>query len=330
MDDVFVRASARTRFPTIHVVLFLATLATTLWTGFVLAGAPGGVVLGASVAQAVRSLVAAAWAGLPFAGSLVAILLSHEMGHYVLARRHRVDATLPFFIPFLPLPMGIGTLGAVIRIRSLMPSRKAVLDIGVAGPIAGFVVAVPLLVWGYAHSPETAGVDLGAQAPLGWVLGWLHGREASPVAGDREVWVFGRSVVSWAALHLTHPGLPPGADVAEHPVAIAAWFGLLVTTLNLVPIGQLDGGHVLYALLGGERAQRVSAFFTWVLLALGLTVSVSWLVWFVLTRFLVRTSHPPALDEEPLSPGRRALAIGALVLFVLTFMPVPLRTGLVP
>jgi len=323
MDDVLVRAPVRARFPTVNVALFLATIVTTVMSGYAMALGAGHV-SGGSLREVVTS-------GLPFAASLLGILFAHEMGHYLVARWYHVDATLPFFIPFIPWGLGgIGTLGAVIRIRSRFPSRRAVLDIGAAGPIAGFVVAVPLLLWGYAHSPATAGVDLGAQSPLGWLLGWAHGQPSSSAGGDREIWVFGRSVVSWAALHLTHPGLPPGADVAEHPVAIAAWFGLLVTALNLVPIGQLDGGHVLYALLGGERARRVSSFFTWVLLALGLAVSASWLVWFLIARFLVRTGHPPALLEEPLSPGRRALAIGALVLFAVTFMPVPLRTGLVP
>ncbi len=323
MDDVLVRAPARTRFPTVNVVMFLATVVTTVLSGYALAlgGDPVG---GGSLREVVT-------AGLPFAAALLGILFTHEMGHYVMARWYRVDATLPFFIPFIPWGMGgIGTLGAVIRIRSRLPSRRAVLDIGAAGPIAGFAVAVPLLLWGYAHSPVTAAVDLGAQSPLGWVRAWLQGGAPMQPAGTHEVWVFGRSVVSWAALHLTHPGLPPGADVAEHPVAVAAWFGLLVTALNLVPVGQLDGGHVLYALLGGERARRASAFFTWVLLALGLLVSVSWLLWFVIARFVVRAGHPPAIDEAPLGRGRRALAVGALVLFALTFMPVPIRTGIVP
>ncbi len=323
MDDVFVRASARTRFPTIHLVLFLATLATTLWTGFVLAGAPGGVVLGASLAQAVRSVAAAAWAGLPFAGSLVAILLSHEMGHYVLARRHHVDATLPFFIPFLPFPMGVGTLGAVIRIRSLMPSRKAVLDIGVAGPIAGFVVAVPLLLWGYAHSPPSS-IDPGS-VPLPSGINVIRHLLGLASMSDGSTIFFGRSLVTTAVLRLAHPELPVGSEVIEHPVAIAAWFGLYVTTLNLLPIGQLDGGHVLYALLGRERARAVSRLFSFALLGVGLFVSWTWLGWWVVTRVLVGNRHPPALEEEPLGPGRTLIAVLAFVLFVVTFTPVPIR-----
>jgi membrane-associated protease RseP (regulator of RpoE activity) len=323
MDDVFVRAPARTRFPAIHVLLFLATVATTLWTGFALAGAPGGVVLGSSLADTARSLLSAARAGLPFAGSLVAILLSHEMGHYVLARRHRVDATLPFFIPFLPFPLGVGTLGAVIRIRSLMPSRRAVLDIGVAGPIAGFVVAVPLLLWGYAHSPA-ASIDP-SSVPLPSGLNLLRHWFGPQAISDGSTIFFGRSLVTMAVLRLAHPELPFGSEVTESPVAIAAWFGLYVTTLNLLPMGQLDGGHVLYALLGRERARAVSRLSSFALLGVGLFVSWTWLGWWVVTRILVGNGHPPALEEKPLGPGRRLVAVLAFALFLATFTPVPIR-----
>jgi membrane-associated protease RseP (regulator of RpoE activity) len=264
---------------------------------------------------------AIAGAGLPFAAALVGILFTHEMGHYVMARRHRVDATLPFFIP---APFGVGTLGAVIRIRSLMPSRKAVLDIGVAGPLAGFVVAVPLLVWGYAHSPVAS--DQIAAAPVPSVLNYVrHWLGQVPAPTDGVSLTFGRSLVTLAALKLTHPALPAGADVTEHPVAIAAWFGMLVTTLNLIPIGQLDGGHVLYALMGRQWARRLSRAVSLGLLVLGITVSWSWLIWWVVTRFVVGYGHPPALDEAPLDPGRRLVAVLGFLLFAATFMPLPLH-----
>jgi membrane-associated protease RseP (regulator of RpoE activity) len=330
MDDVYVRAPPRTRFPTIHVVLFLATVASTLWTGFGLALIQTGATVVIPVAGGmqqvvaiVRAIPAIAWVGLPFSATLVGILFTHEMGHYFLARRHGVDATLPFFIP---APMvGVGTLGAVIRIRSLMPSRKAVLDIGVAGPIAGFVLAVPLLLWGYAHSPVAQVEPASAPIPslLNYLRHWL-GALPSPTPDGGAI-TFGRSVVTMAALKLTHPGLPVGAEVTEHPVAIAAWFGMLVTSLNLIPIGQLDGGHLLYALLGGERARRLSRAVSWALFVLGITVAWSWLVWWGVTRVVVGNRHPPALDEAPLDPGRRLVAVLGLVMFAVTFMPVPLH-----
>ncbi len=323
MEDVLGRAPARAhpRFPTVNVLLFLATVGTTLVSGWSMVGphvtglAPG------------EALLTIARAGLPFAATLLGILFAHEMGHYVLARRYRVDATLPFFIP-APL-IGVGTFGAVIRIRSRMPSLRAVLDIGAAGPIAGFLVAVPLLLWGYAHSTVVPAPVAVAESPLRWLLTSIGVLEGTPAGGDR-VLVFGESLVSLAARALTHPDLPAGADLVVHPVAHAAWFGILVTALNLFPMGQLDGGHVVYALLGRERARRLSRVVSWGLLGLGLLVSVTWMFWWLVTRFLVGYGHPPALFEEPLTPGRRALAIAALVLFAITFTPIPIREGILP
>jgi membrane-associated protease RseP (regulator of RpoE activity) len=322
MDGLLAPPPPRRRFPTVNVLLFVATVATTTVSGWVMSlSAPP---------TAAPSLGELLRGGLPFSAALLGILLAHEMGHWVAARWYGMEATLPYFIPFAPWDWGIGTLGAVIRIRSRMPSRRAVLDVGAAGPFAGFVVAVPVLLWGYAHSPVIAGAVLGTPSPLAWVRDWMAGTSAGAPPGGREVIAFGQSLASWAALHLTHPGLPAGADVAEHPVAIAGWFGLLVTALNLVPVGQLDGGHVLYALLGRERAARASRLVAWGLLVLGLTVSVHWLVWFVIARFVVKPGHPPAVDEAPLGRGRRALAITALVLFALTVTPVPIRGGFLP
>jgi membrane-associated protease RseP (regulator of RpoE activity) len=312
MDGVLARPRLGPRQAALHLGLFLATVVTTVWAGFAFspdapsARTPGDVVL----------------AGLPFALSVVAILGTHEMGHYVLARRYGVDATLPYFIPF---PLGFGTLGAVIRIRSRIPTRRAVFDIGVAGPLAGFAVALPLLAWGLSLS-EVRAVEAipshDAASPLAILRAWIEGRALAE--GNGAVTFMGDSVLTWAVGRLVVGPLPPGHDVFIHPVGLAAWLGLLVTTLNLVPAGQLDGGHVLYALFGRERAERLSRLTTWALLGAGLAVSFTWLVWWVIVRFVVGRGHPPALVEEPLGPGRRALGWGALLLFALTFVPVPL------
>lgn len=320
-------AAPRLRIPAANLALFAATLVTTVWSGVTISGAEVAGPWGVPAAEAARRLWAAARAGAPFAGALVAILLSHELGHYFLARRHRVDATLPYFIPFVPASWGgIGTLGAVIRLRSPMPSRQAALEIGAAGPVAGFLVAVPLLVWGYAHSRVVA-VDAspGLQSPLGWALEWLG---LLPPSQGSEVLVYGESLLSTLVLWLTHGRLPPGTDLFVHPVAFAAWFGLYVTTINLLPIGQLDGGHVLFALLGRERALLASRLVSWGLLALGLTCSYTWLAWWALTRFLVGLRHPVALEEAtPLTPRGRALALLSLAILLLTFAPMPFRVG---
>src|SRR6266568_2559876 len=212
MDELILRARAR-RFPALHLALFLATVATTLWAGYGLSP--------------------------------------------LVARPHGVLATLPYFIP---IPFGAGTLGAVIRMRSQLPSRRAALDIAAAGPIAGLVVAVPLLLWGLAHSELQAvsGPAVGSAmgSPYALVRALLQG--APVLSGEPTAQFFGDSLLTVAAARLVHGALPAGMDLALHPVAFAAWLGLLVTTLNLMPMGQLDGGHVLYSLLGRRLAHAAS------------------------------------------------------------------------
>ncbi len=294
-------------------LLFLATVATTLLVGAGMADLPGDAGLGTL-----------ALAGIPYAASILAILLAHEMGHWLMARAWGVDTTLPHFIPG---PPPAGTLGAVIRIRSPLPSRRAVLDVGVAGPLAGLAVAVPLLAWGVLHSQVHALGDAAlstshATSPLAMLHAWIAGQ---PILGDGgAAQLMGDSLLSWGVQRLLLGPLPPGHDLFLHPVAYAAWLGLFVTTLNLLPIGQLDGGHVLYAWLGRARALRVSRLVSWGLLAAGLLLSWNWLVWWAITRFVVRLDHPPALEEEPLDRPRAAIAVLALVLFALTFIPIPM------
>jgi membrane-associated protease RseP (regulator of RpoE activity) len=307
-------APARTlsRFPLLNVALFFATVATTL-----LAGA------GQTALRDATGFGSLVLAGLPFASALIGILFCHEMGHYLMARAYGVDSSLPFFIP---MPMGqVGTFGAVIRIRSAIPSRTAVFDIGSAGPFAGFVVALPLLAWGIAHSEVRPMGDAWAASPVGMgALAWVKARVltgAWPETSGGQF--FGDSLVTWGMQRLILGKLGPGQDVFLHPVAFAAWFGLFVTTLNLFPIGQLDGGHVTYALLGHRRARALSRLVSWGLFACGVLVSWTWLPWWAVTRFVVRFAHPPALVEEPLSPGRRILALLALAVFAATFIPVP-------
>jgi membrane-associated protease RseP (regulator of RpoE activity) len=312
MDDVLEPPRPRARFPAANVALFLATIATTLWAGF----ADSPLRDHPTLANVVRG-------GLPFAGSLIAILFTHEMGHYVVARRYGVSTSLPYFIP-LPY-VGFGTLGAVIRMRSAIPSRRAVLDIGAAGPLAGLAVALPLLVVGLALSEvrpfSQAATPSALVSPWSMVQALLGGH---PLLQDATaVPMFGDSLVTWAARLLVIGRLAPGYDVAIHPIAFAAWIGLLVTALNLVPLGQLDGGHVLYALFGRRGALVLARIVSAGLLLAGLLLSWNWLVWWFLSRFVVGLGHPPALVEEPLDRGRRALAWTSLVLFVATFVPVP-------
>jgi membrane-associated protease RseP (regulator of RpoE activity) len=239
--------------------------------------------------------------GLWYSGTVLAILGCHEMGHYLACRYYRVDASLPYFLP-APLPL-TGTLGAFIRIRQRIPSKTALFDIGLSGPIAGFLVAVPALFIGLSLSvvetlpEEFTGFELG-EPLLFRAAAWL-------VWGD----------------------LADGVSINMHPMAFASWFGLLATALNLFPMGQLDGGHVAYAVLG-RRSSLVTVGM--VVLAIGLTIfSTSWLVWTVLMVIMLvimGPDHPPTLDDHsPVDRPRIVLALVGLAMLIVCFTPAPIE-----
>jgi membrane-associated protease RseP (regulator of RpoE activity) len=301
------------RRPWLNLVLFAATCVTTLFAGAFWSG-------GFAEEDPLRLL----WSGAPFAATLMGILGTHEMGHYVYARWHRVDTSLPYFIPFLP---PFGTMGAVIRMRSQIPSRRALLDIGAAGPLAGLVVAVPLLIYGLTLSeirpsdfqPGALNVE---RSPFNLLLYYALNGEWAPEGGP-SAWVEGNSLLYLMLKTIVFGPIPKGHDVFIHPIALAGWFGLFVTSMNLIPIGQLDGGHIAYALLG----RRADAFGRWtnrLLFIIGFFSWQGWLVWGVLTRF-IGIRHPPVEEEEPLTPGRRLVAAVSLACFFLTFTPAPLQ-----
>jgi len=235
--------------------------------------------------------------GLPFSLTLLAILLAHEFGHYWAARYYHVDATLPFF---LPAPTLIGTLGAFIRIRSPILSKRILFDIGIAGPLAGFAVLLLPLIAGVSLSKVVPGIS---------------------ARGDL---IFGTPLILRLIEWIQFPGAP-AADIYLHPVARAAWVGLLATALNLLPIGQLDGGHILYAFLG-ERTRYLSRIFVLVLIPMGFFFAYSWLVWAALLLFF-GMRHPAIVDPSPLSAVRRRLGVLALVVFILCFTAAPVRTS---
>jgi membrane-associated protease RseP (regulator of RpoE activity) len=285
---------AAVRFnPLINLVLLLATLFTTLLAGASFAGVDGyGVLIRAWSSGQWAAVIPALYAGLPFAGTLLFILGVHEMGHYVAARLHGVNVTLPYFIP-VPF-LGLGTFGAFIQMKSPVENRKALFDVGVAGPLAGFVVALPLMIIGLLQSQVVARVGLGA---------------------------FGSSLLlrGLAAVFLPHAA---NAAIRLSPMAIAAWFGLLVTAINLLPMGQLDGGHVTYAVLGRWSRPIALASFG-LLVVLGLTVWNGWLIW-ALFALITGLQHPqPLNDITPLDWGRRLVGLFTLVLFFLLITPRP-------
>jgi membrane-associated protease RseP (regulator of RpoE activity) len=313
----------------VHLLLLLLTVGTTftsylLYFHFQRPYTPGEV----SPEAALRALA--------FSLSLLAILGSHEMGHYLLARLHGVDTSLPYFIP-LPV-LGVGTLGAVIRIRDRIPHRNALVDIGAAGPLAGLVVALPLLFWGLAHSTVVDAPSLEAPFPGEDSL-WAYGRDLfawvmarithAPPAPEEAIHgvqtVFGDSLLMRGLTWLALGPVPEGKDVLVHPVVIAGWFGLLVTLLNLMPVGQLDGGHLAYA-LWGARARWVGRGVALVLLFLTVFVTASWGLWLLVTSKLVGFGHPEVVEPlEPLSPGRKVICALCLVALIGCAMPIPLR-----
>jgi membrane-associated protease RseP (regulator of RpoE activity) len=298
------------RPPLLNLLLFVLTALSafvtgTLWTDTQLPPP--------TQAEAVRH-------GIAFSAALLAILLAHEMGHFVLARRHGVDATWPFFIP-APVLSLIGTLGAVIRLRSPPRTRRALVDIGAAGPIAGFLVTVPVLVIGLRLStivPEEGPFRHWTlwDSLLTWIREGhlLRFREGLELGAPLGMTLLEKLVLN----------VPAGHSIALHPVAVAGWFGLLLTALNLLPLGQLDGGHCLYA--ASPRLHRwVSAPLSALLLALGVfTPFLGWAVWGLITGIFLN-QHPAVADSEPrLSAGRRAVLVVSLIIFVLSFAPVPL------
>ena len=275
--------------------LFLLTVFTTLWAGaYNLNTKP---VSGAW--DFLTKYPNTLYRGLPFAGTLLGILVTHEFGHYIFSRIHRVPASFPLFIP--GPPHFIGTFGAIIRMRSPIMNRRALFDIGVAGPIAGFVVAVVAMI---------VGLSLSEAAPQAHTFGIKYG---DPLLLQFLVWS-------------TFGSLPDHYSIFLHPVAEAAWFGFFVTALNLIPLGQLDGGHVAFAVFG-HRQRTLALTIIPVLLILGVTGWPGWIVWAGLAG-LVGVGHPPVVDPQAaLGKKRMWVAWGALAIFVVSFAPVPFYFG---
>ena len=303
--------------PLLHAGLLLLTLGSTFFTFLVTFGGAGYGLAGAGM----------------FSVALLCILGTHELGHYALARRHGVDCSLPYFIP-APL-LGVGTLGAVIRLRSPFPHRDALVDIGAAGPLAGAAVAVPVLAVGLWLSPVVpAAVPAPAWPAEGslWDVAqraWAAWRGVSfdpPRGGGGFAFVFGDPPLLLCLRWLVKGPLPLGMDVQSHPLVLAGWFGLLVTFLNLVPVGQLDGGHVVYAWLGPRRAVWVGRGVLAGLCWLALLHAASWAAWLLVAAFVVKLRHPPVVDASlPLSRGRKWVCAASFVLFWTCLMPAPLR-----
>jgi membrane-associated protease RseP (regulator of RpoE activity) len=306
--------------PWINLILFAVTLISVLMTG-ALYGIDEGLVreFGATIA-ALRNLDE----GIPFAVSMLGILVAHEFGHYFAARYHKTPVTLPYFIPF---PSLLGTMGAFIRLKARPKNKKVLLDIGISGPLAGLAVAIPVLFIGLALSDITTLTT----AP----------RDFPSLEGNSILYLAAKFIVKGELLPMpiSYEGVNPilywirflvsgtpfpfgGRDIQLHAVAWAGWAGLLVTSLNLIPAGQLDGGHVIYVLLG-KNARRLWPFIVVALLALGV-LWTGWYIWAALIFFLGRMHAQPLDDITPLDGRRKLIALFGLFVFVLVFIPVPL------
>jgi len=265
----------------VNLLLLVITLVTTT-----LAGSSGG-----------NTLKEIVLTGLPFSLTIMAILLSHEMGHYLAARRFNINATLPYFIPF---PSLIGTMGAVIKIKSPIRRRRALLYIGAMGPIVGFILSLAAAI---------AGLYMSQVRPL---------PEMQPGA---FVPIFGDSLLFAFLVKMIHGTIPQGHDVFLSSYAWAGWIGFLVTSLNLMPMGQLDGSHILYALIG-----RKQLYFGWTAFAALIVLSFvwpGWIVWVILVLLFLMIGHPPVEDPTPLGVGEKIIGWSCVVIFILTFIPVP-------
>jgi membrane-associated protease RseP (regulator of RpoE activity) len=273
------------KIPFLHILLFILTLFSTLsvgamWAGVNLLDEPGKI-----------------YKGLPFALSLMIILLSHELSHYFTSKKHGVKATLPYFIP---APTIIGTFGAFIKMKSPIATRKSLIDIGASGPIAGFIVSVVAVV---------IGLSMSKIVPISKVEGGLN-------LGDSILF----SLLSNIILGI----VPDNHNILLNPVAFAGWIGFFVTSLNLIPVGQLDGGHIAFALLG-EKHIFLSNILIVVMIPLGFLLWEGWIIWAVLL-LILGLRHPPIVYwEVPLDNKRRFIGWLSLMIFILTFIPVPFK-----
>ena len=319
------RQAPRSSNPRTNLIFFILTLISVWFTGGMLSlkEMPGNAV------EFIWAMISGGW---PFAISLLAILSAHEFGHYLVGRRHEAAVSLPYFLP-LPFPLSpFGTLGAFINMKELPKNRRVLMDIGIAGPLAGLVVAIPVVLIGLSLSELS---PLPA-APLGSGLGQTQLEGNSILYLLLKFVVFGQflpapadysglsPLLFWVRYFFTGQPLPYGGmDVLLHPVAWAGWGGILITSLNLIPAGQLDGGHLLYVLFGRERARRI---YPLVLLALGLLgfVWAGWWLWAVLIFLFGRVYAEPLDQITELDARRKRLGLLTLIVFVLVFTPVPL------
>jgi membrane-associated protease RseP (regulator of RpoE activity) len=290
--------------------------------------------------------------GLPYSISILFVLGAHEFGHYFAARIHKVDVTLPYFLPFPPTPffLNFGTLGALIRTRSLVPNRKAMFDIGVAGPLAGVAACLMILIFGFLTLPGKEFI-LGLHPNYDFVTNSTNEAQGLPLEFGNTILY---TVLSSVFTDPTRQFVPPMSEIYHYPFLCVGWFGLFVTAMNLIPIGQFDGGHIVYTVFG-DRHRYIARFFFVFLLILGLPSILDglirglasyfvaqpldqvipfaqyswsgWFLWALISFYMVKLYHPPVPDETPLDKNRVIVGWIALVVFVVCFSFSPFKIG---
>jgi len=301
----------------IHIALFVVTFITTMLAGIEwTTGKPGPYQL--------NDLMY----GLPYSISILFILGVHEFGHYFASVYHKVKATLPFFIPFPPISgfLNFGTMGAVIKTKEPIPNNKAMFDIGAAGPLAGFAACLIVLIYGFTHLP-----------PADYIL-QIHPDYYSPEYGKNAIgFAFGDTLLfSILKILFTNASqfVPPMSEVYHYPYLCVGWFGLFVTAMNLIPVGQLDGGHVIYSMFGEKKHEAIASVSMILLLLfgvlgildsfldIGITIGWSgWLFWAIILYFFIKIKHPPVHQFEELDLKRKIFGYIAILIFILSFSP---------
>lgn len=303
----------------LHIGLFLVTLFTTTLAGAEWIKGFGG-----------RYEFYELSVGLPYSLSILFVLSLHEFGHYFAAKIHGVKATLPFFIPFPSIEgfLNFGTLGAVIKTRTPIQSKKVLFDVGVAGPIAGFVASVGLIIYGFTHLP---GVE--------YILS-IHPDYFTPSSNVNVIGLeFGDTILFASLREIFAPAntfIPPMNEIYHYPYLCVGWFGLFVTAMNLLPVGQLDGGHITYAMFGEKIQTTVASITMIILITLGLGGFISifaeanipfvwsgWLLWSAVLFFIIKVKHPPIYDYAQLSSGRRWVGYFSYFILIVSFSPSP-------
>lgn len=310
--------------PWLHIGLFLITFITTTISGVQWISASGG-------PYELSELLT----GLPYSISILLIITFHEFGHYFAAMYHKVKATLPFYIPFPPIPgmINFGTMGAVIKTRTRIQSSTTMFDIGVAGPIAGFVVCVGILIYGFLSVPD-----------INYLLN-IHPDYFDPNYGKGGLsLVFGDSILfSFLREILVKPGqfFPPMSEIYHYPYLCVGWFGLFITSMNMIPVGQLDGGHISYSMFGEKMHYKISIVAFSIMFVFGIIGFADtflelnygigwagWLFWSLILFFIIKLKHPPVLHVTELDPKRKFIGYISFLIFIISFSPMPIILSL--